>query len=469
MDMTAGVYARISDDRAGERLGVARQQADCEALAKREGWSVAPVYVDNDASAFSGRERPAYRRLLTDVAAGRVGAVIAWHPDRLHRSPRELEDFIDTVEKAGCQVRTVTAGMVDLSTASGRMTARVAAAVARHESEQKAERVRRKMTELAAAGKPNGGPRTFGYEPDHLTVREAEAELVREAAGRVLAGEALTAIARDWNARAVATVRNAADGWTYQALRGVLLSPRHAGLRTHHGEVVGPAVWPPIVAPDTHERLKATIRGRHASQPVRPRSRLLSGLARCGRCDARLYAKNGSGRSPTRVYRCVRVPGQGQTTACGRLSVVSDPADVEVGEQVLAALVAGDLAAVLAATASDGADHAAGELREVEERLDVLARDFADGVVTRREWLLARQRLTGRADVLRGRLTAATSATVLAGLPGTEKRLRAAWEAGDFTWRRAVVAALVDRVVVHPRGHTGKRFDPSRVSIVWRA
>jgi DNA invertase Pin-like site-specific DNA recombinase len=74
-----------------------------------------------------------------DVRAGRLDAVVTWHPDRLHRSPREVEAFIDIVNAAGIRVATVQAGEYDLSTASGRMTARVVGAVSRHESEHKSD------------------------------------------------------------------------------------------------------------------------------------------------------------------------------------------------------------------------------------------------------------------------------------------------------------------------------------------
>jgi DNA invertase Pin-like site-specific DNA recombinase len=91
----AALYCRISQDGEGQGLGVARQEADCRHLAERRGWEATEVYVDNDLSAYSGKTRPAYRRLLAEIEAGRVEAAVAWHPDRLHRSPVELEAFID--------------------------------------------------------------------------------------------------------------------------------------------------------------------------------------------------------------------------------------------------------------------------------------------------------------------------------------------------------------------------------------
>ena len=55
---------------------------------------VVGVYSDNDFSAFSGRPRPEYQRLLADMAAGGFDAVVVWDLDRLHRDGLELEQFL---------------------------------------------------------------------------------------------------------------------------------------------------------------------------------------------------------------------------------------------------------------------------------------------------------------------------------------------------------------------------------------
>ncbi len=465
--MRAAIYTRISDDREGQGLGVARQRADCEALAEREGWTVADHYSDNDISAYSGADRPAYRRMVADLQAGQVDAIVAWHPDRLHRSPRELEAFIDAVDAAGAAVRTVSAGAVDLSTASGRMTARVAAAVARHESEQKAERVRAKMRQIAESGRSNGGPRTYGYEADHRSVRESEAQMIREAAGRVLAGETLRAIVRDWQQRGVATTRGA--DWSVQSLRRILTSPRIAGLRSHRGEIVGPAAWPAIIAREAHERLVAEIRSR-GGQRQPPRRRLLTGLVHCGKCGAPLAAKVDGGG--TRLYRCVRDAGTGRSEACGGLSLVSEAADREVAGQVLAALEGPGLVNALSAAAGDDderrrlADQLAGD----EQRLEQIAGDYAAGEISRSEWRAARERLAHRIAEARRRLADDQRSGVLADLPSGSEALRRRWAEADHDWRVALVQAVVERVDVAPRGHgAGNRLDPARLQVVWRA
>jgi hypothetical protein len=134
--------------------------------------------------------------MLAAVHDRHLDAVVTWHNDRLHRSPRELEAFIDLVECSSVRVAVVSGGDFDLTTPDGRFTARIVGAVARKESEDRSRRVRRKHLELAEQGRP----------ASHLgwgVRNEAERELVREAAGRVLAGQGLISIARDWNRRGV--------------------------------------------------------------------------------------------------------------------------------------------------------------------------------------------------------------------------------------------------------------------------
>src|SRR4051812_47535731 len=108
--MAAAIYARISRDRTGAGLGVERQEADCRELAERLGLDVAAVFVDNDISAYSGKERPGYDEMLRQLKAGSYDAVIVWHQDRLLRRVQDLETYIRHVEPKSIPTYTVRAG-----------------------------------------------------------------------------------------------------------------------------------------------------------------------------------------------------------------------------------------------------------------------------------------------------------------------------------------------------------------------
>src|SRR3974377_929353 len=151
----AAMYCRISLDRAGEGLGVERQEALGRRLAEERGWAVAEVYVDNDRSAYSGKPRPAYQRMLADIGVGLRDAVVCVDLDRLTRRPAELEAFMDLAARHHVALANVS-GDTDLSSSDGRFKARIMGAVARQESERKGERVSREAEQAARRGVPGG-------------------------------------------------------------------------------------------------------------------------------------------------------------------------------------------------------------------------------------------------------------------------------------------------------------------------
>lgn len=313
----AGVYTRISSDPSGQRAGVDRQRADCEAHCQNRGWEVVEVFCDNDASAYGRKPRRAYERMLAAAESGTIDAIVTWHNDRLHRSPKELEAFIDLVERSRVRLAVVTGGDYDLTTPDGRLSARIVGAVARKESEDRSRRVRRKHLELAELGRP-AGQLGWGVRSDD------ERELVREAARRVLEGDGLMTIARDWNTQGVP---GASGGpWGAPTLRRVLLSSRIAGLREHgvdpSGKTLGdlsPAVWAAALDRQTWDQVRAVLLNPERNTNVRKATRyLLTGLIHCGDCGAALFSRP---RNNTRRFLCAgRRPGH-------QLGIIADPVD----------------------------------------------------------------------------------------------------------------------------------------------
>lgn len=451
----AALYVRISQDRSGDELGVKRQREDCEKLAVARGWDIAEVFTDDDRSAFSGKPRPAYEAMMTDLAAGNLEAIVAWHPDRLHRSPVELERFIDVVNAAGADVATVQAGEFDLGTAAGRMVARVVGAVARHESEQKSERLRRQREQMALAGKPHGGRRAFGYDKSGSVIIEAEAAFIREAVARVVSGESARTIAFDWNRRKVQSTSG--KPWSVTTLKSMLTGPRLAGLRVHRGEVVGKAEWPAILTRDEHDRVRSVLGNPRARKQGRPVTSLLGGLIYCAKCGAKM--QGGARMDGSRRYVCVVRP---ETNGCGHVAIQGTRTEDLVVEVVMARL---DTPALATATASE--PQPSDDVELLEDRLAELADAFAAGEVTKAEWLRARAGIEQRLASARSQREALDARSVLSPVarPGV---LRATWPELDTDQRRAILAAVLERVVISPAA-VGGRFDPDRISIEWRA
>jgi site-specific DNA recombinase len=455
----AGIYLRISQDREEAGLGVERQYFDCQALAERKRWIVAEVYTDNDRSAFNGKPRPGYVKMLADIRSGHIDAVIAWHSDRLHRRFRDLDPFIAAVEDAKIPVATVMAGEIDLATASGRMVARMLAAADAHEVERKSERQLRKALEMAQAGKANGGGmRAYGYERGGLEIRDDEAELIREAARRVIAGESTYAIAEDWRSRGIRTSTGAE--WSYRILRRTLLLPRLAGVREHHGELY-PAEWPAILQRKTWDAVGRRLAVRHPrGAGGRGREYLLTGLIRCGRCGEAMRGHPNQGK---RSYACLTEGG-----GCGKLRIIAEPTEQVIAEAIFSAIDGGAVnRALAAASADDAGAEMVEQIAADRAGLDQLARDhYVDRSITREEFFAAREELSLRIAASEAKLSRNADTAVLAGVTSGAVA-RAAWAEHETRWRRELLATLIDRIDVQPSRVF--RFDPDRLGVIWKA
>ena len=420
-----------------------RQEKDCRELAERIGATVGAVFVDNDASAYSGRVRPRYVALLEAIEARAVNVLIVWHPDRLHRSPRELEDFVDLVERTGCEVRTVTAGDLDLATPEGRLVARITGAVARKESEDKSRRLRRKLRELRETGKPSG---RLGYPYDSGGALNPERlAIVREVADRILAGESCGTIAADLTRRGVPT--RSGGQWTHTSVRVMMRSPSLVSLIMHKGELVGVGDWPPALDRATWDRCGAAM---VQTPKAATRSYTLSGIAVCGVCGKGLsgHASTINGERVGR-YRC-----DSQKGGCGGVYIKQEFLEGEVVPRFIAMLGDPNRPNV----GGDGGGPVADQLAAAEARLLEYAALLDSGELGMAEWKVLRGRVATRIDALRARQGAQVAPV---GIAAGES-----WDAMSTARRRQVIASSMEITVT--KGKQGPRFDPSRVVIRWR-
>lgn len=301
-----GIYVRISDDREGRELGVQRQEDDCRALLQRlYDAKLVDIYRDNDrgASRHSKKRRPGYERMLADAKAGRINHVVAYTSSRLTRRPLEHEALIELALKHGVAYSYVRSPSFDLNTAAGREVARILAARDAGEAEEISERVSRDMLRIAEEGGFRGGPRPFGFEPDGVTVRPVEAEALRDAAERILAGETAKSIAREWN-KLGSPQRTKGGRWRTGDLTMTLRRPRNAGLIDHNGEIIGAAKWPAIIPEVTWRALVAKLTDQSRLNNFGNEPRWLgSGIYVCYGCGKpSLRVGMSGGRKPS--YRC---------------------------------------------------------------------------------------------------------------------------------------------------------------------
>ena len=435
------LYMRISQDRQGAGLGVQRQEEDCRALVERLGGTVGEVLVDNDLSAYSGKPRPNYLRLMELIEAGAVDAVVVWHTDRLHRSPAELESYIAATEKHGIATHSVQAGQIDLATASGRVHARMLGTFARYESEIKAERIRRSALQKARKGEWLGGAVPLGWHKRKdgvVTLDRPAARRIRAATEEVVAGASLGSIVKRWNGEGFTTARGGT--WTFTSVRQVLRRARNAGLVEYHDEIVAESPWPSIVDEATWRKARALL-----NDPARRRStsnrvkHLVAGIAQCGKCGSAMKSATANGQI---YYRC---PESGGGHAYRRAAGV----DEQVRE-TLAQWLASDatLARLLAAGDESEQQDLAAEQVTLRGRLTEVAESFAEGLVSKVQLEAATKSINDRLDAIEAEQAGTRRSAVLGALV-READPAAAFRAAPIDRQRAIIRELVT-VTIQP-------------------
>ncbi|MEU4093055.1 recombinase family protein [Streptomyces sp. NPDC026673] len=480
--MRAIIYARLSPTPRGEdsKGGNLTQQVELsQALCDRKGWSVVATIVEKDTSASTkrGTKRSAeWERVKALVEDGKADAIVSRHYDRMYRTPWGLEDLVDLAEATGVTLAAAQAhGVLDLSTPSGRLAARIGAVVARNETEMRVERQVLGHQRRRESGRPFWSTRPFGFERDGRH-REAEAEALRQAYRDVLTGVTLWSIAKDWNTRGLLSPHG--KEWRSSNLRMVLLKPRNAGIQTYsqwvekpdgtrvrRTEETGAGNWEAIVSEGIFRALV-----RYLSDPERntggggKRKALLSGVVRCSQCQAVVtqgWSKKNAAGERYRIYTC----SGGRCITCP-----ADPLDSFVVRKVIDRAEEWN-----AAPATDAAD----EEREAEllaeemaasERRTALAEMFAVGDIDASTLRTGISRCDADLTRIRTELADLASNRVRVDLGDVEYL----WEELDYEdpdridYVRTVVMQVCERVELMPRGRGVRSFKGEHCRITFR-
>jgi DNA invertase Pin-like site-specific DNA recombinase len=482
-----GIYARLSklkEKDRGRQLNLEGQVRRCRELIALQGhgWTEVDVYPDKDKTA-AGRDpyRPEYERMMADLRAGRINAVVALDQDRLVREPFEMELMLRLFEDVGARHILTSEGEI---TEEGVLVARIRASVSSDEIRKMRARHKRKQEDIAMDGRWGGGFRPFGYDvvfaPDHpkksnsghiLVLKEDEAELLREAARRIIQGEKGSSpevIAQEWNEAGVRTVTG--QRWRGSALRRIIQSATIAGLREHHGEVIAKGYWDPVLETPVWDAVRATIAAKPQAKRGRPpREYLLTGgLAVCGLCGAPLRARPRADK--VRSYVCVAEQRADGSRPCGGVRCVAEPLEELIFEAVLAAVDEGALDAVIRTDLGDdgGRHRELVELvAEAERKLSVAAERYLEGDVTRADYERVKVRWQKVAADANAELVRIERTKLPSDLPRSVDQLREWWPEALLAQRRTFLNLFIEKVLVKPAPHRGARFSSTRVEISW--
>lgn len=487
------IYGRASRDPRGGGTSVTKQlERGCD-FAKREGVRVvAKIRDDNKSASRGSRDRAGFMEVRRLIVCAQAELLILWE---VSRSSRDLEEFMGLVNACsdnGLEI-AVSGTRYDPSEVNDWLPLVFQGVMAEAEARRIKQRNVDSVETNALRGTPHGripygyrrvyDPKTgvllhqTPYEENNPGRLSAEAKVVAEAVEAVLKGATLRQICRELNARGVPTPRKprkktlaedptgVVKSWEPSTLRQLLLNPTVAGRRVHRGEDIGPAAWDPIVDYGTWLRLRNYLKDPSrltVSNPRGPSPRhLLSGIARCGECGARLKAATNMSRIP-RAYTC-------RTEGCMRVTATADRVDERVEAVLMALFERSDFQRALTdaherreipeATGPD----VASQIAEKEAELQVVEKLREAGELTLRAYAAESKRIEDAVEHLRGQQVAAVSSPALRRLL-TTGALRDGWQKADLLDRREVVRLLLD-VTIKRAEIRGRNFDTRRVVV----
>jgi len=183
--LKCAIYTRKSSEEGLEQdfNSLDAQREACEAYIKsqqHEGWTLIEKQYNDGGFSGGTLERPALRKLLADIEAGKVDIVVVYKVDRLTRS---LMDFSKIVERFDSHETSFVSITQHFNTTSsmGRLTLNILLSFAQFEREVTGERIRDKMLASKKKGMWMNGIAPLGYlnKDRTLEIDEENVEKVR--------------------------------------------------------------------------------------------------------------------------------------------------------------------------------------------------------------------------------------------------------------------------------------------------
>lgn len=418
------------------------------------------VFVDNNRSAWQRkRKRPGWDALLAEASEGRVRHVLTYHPDRLMRQPRDLEELLQIADDHDITLHG-QANRRDLADPDDRFFLRIEVAHACRSSDDTSRRLIDSMIDRVQDGRPHTGRRRYGYDKTGTVIVPEEAAIVREIFTRFLDGESPVQLAKRLYNRGEKTAQG--RNWTAPRVRDVLDNRHVAAIRVFRGEEIGDGEWPAIIDRGMWREVRerrayraaALARGKHPS-----RFYLLRGVVTCTGCGKVMGGSGGSGAkyvcSPTHrldVPRCNRA--------------VSAPILEDfVTEAAINLLERLDLTEAPTPSALSAEDQAA--IDADRQELDDLKDMWESQELKTREYRAMRKTVEARIAEVERKMIVRPTTEVLEGLVGANARenWKALEEAENYQRMNAVMRFLFAAVKIKEATKRGRQFDYGRIDI----
>ena len=276
------VYTRKSTEDGLEKEfnSLDAQYEACAAYAlsqKHEGWELIPERYDDGGYSGGNMERPGLKRLLADVAAGKVDIILVYKIDRLTRSLSDFAKIVDVLDAAKASFVSITQSF-NTTTSMGRLTLNMLLSFAQFEREVTGERIRDKIAASKRKGMWMGGPVPLGYDLENrrLIPNQQEAKLVRYILVQYLKHPSVQDLGDHLNAQGYTTkVQHRASGphkggcpFRRGTLYHLLSNPIYLGKIVHKGQIY-PGEHEAIVDQQLFDQVQAKLKQNASGSSAR--------------------------------------------------------------------------------------------------------------------------------------------------------------------------------------------------------
>ncbi len=339
--MNVVLYLRYSSDKQTEQ-SIEGQQRICEQYCRQNDLTVTNIYIDRALSASKDVEkRTNFQKMIKDSEKGNFQAVVVYKLDRFSRSRYDSATYKYKLKRNGVRVISATENISN--SPEGIILESVLEGMAEFYSLELAQKVTRGMNETALKANSCGGKIPLGYKVENkkFVINEETAPIVREAFKRYAAGETVSTIVDDFNARGLRTDKGGL--FNKNSFRNMFKNIRYIGTYKY-GDIKIENGMPAIIDKKLFDTVQKRIELKEQG-PKKTRATvdyLLSQKIFCGHCGSLMGGEYGTGKCGKQYfyYNCLN---KKQNHSCDKKNAPKEWIERKVVENTVNLLTDADI------------------------------------------------------------------------------------------------------------------------------
>ena len=294
-------------------MTIYKQESELKKLCDYRGFRIHKIYIERGKSG-GNTNRPEYQKLVADIEARKINAVVVKKLDRLSRSLLDFEQLMTRLQANEVEFISLRENF-DTTTAMGKAMVRVALFFAQLEREQTAERIRDVFSWRAEQGLYNGGTRPFGYDSvsSELIPHKHEKKIVQLIYTTFIETKSSTLVASKCNA--VGFRNRSGLVWDKRQIHKILIHPVYLG-KIRWNDQIFPGIHQPLISENHFNQAQAIFSERKTYRESKTVLGLLKGFLFCAECGNPMTPNYTKKRNGTiyQYYRCVSTLNPKETT-----------------------------------------------------------------------------------------------------------------------------------------------------------